>query len=137
MHFSRLSQVTSKSPEHSRQKFWKFYPSVFRDWKFYSWGSRKESRENLWVPSWLDFPPANKLPDWVARNIKNPNFEKYSKYFSWLGHWPASKPQKISVWAGNWDMRLDQPVTESPKQGNNVFEIFEIFCKNKRLSKNN
>ena len=33
-------------------------------------------------------------------------------------------------------MRLVWPATESPKQGNTVFEIF-IFCKNKILSKNN
>ena len=32
--------------------------------------------------------------------------------------------EKISVWAHDWDMRLDQPTTESPKQGNTVFDIF-------------
>ena len=26
-------------------------------------------------------------------------------------------------------MRLDQPATELPKQGNTVFEIFDIFAK--------
>ena len=30
--------------------------------------------------------------------------------------------------------RLDQPVIESPKQGNIIFEIFEIFVKTKKLS---
>ena len=135
--FSQLSQVASTSPKHSRQKFWKIFLSVFHDWKFYPWESHEVSHENLWAFSRLDLPPANKSPDWVARNIKNPNFEKYSKHFSWLGHWPASEPWKISVWARNWDIWLDQPVTESQKQGNNVFEIFDIFCKNKRLSKNN
>ena len=125
-----------KSPEHSRQKFWKIYLSVFRDWKFYPWESREVSHENLWVSSRLDLPPANKSPDWVVRNIKNPNFEKYSKYFSRLGHWPASELWKIFVWARDWDMRLNQPAIKSPKHGNTVFEVFWHFCKNKRLSKN-
>ena len=116
-----------QSPEHSRQKFWKIYLSVFHDWKFYPRESREVSRENLWVLSQLDLPPTNKSPDWVARNIKNLNFEKYSKYFSRLGHWPTSEPWKISVWARDWYMWWDQPVTELPKQGNIVFEIFDIF----------
>ena len=67
-----------QSPEHSKQKFEKIFLSVFRDWKFYLWESREVSRENLWAFSWLDLPTANKSPDWVARNINNPNFEKYS-----------------------------------------------------------
>ena len=124
-------------PELSRQKFWKIYLSVFCDWKFYPRENCEVSRENLWVLSQLDLPPANKSPDWVARNIKNLNFEKYSKYFSRLGHWPTSESWKISVWARDWYMWRDQPATELPKQGNTVFEIFDIFCKNKRLSKNN
>ena len=41
----------------------------------------------------------------LVRNIKNLNFEKYSKYFS----------------------RLDQPATESPIQGNIVFWNFDFF----------
>ena len=113
-----------QSPKHSGQKFLKIYLSVFRDWKFYPRGNRKVSCENLWVPSWLDLPPTNKSPNWVMRNIKNPNFEKYSKYFSWLRHWSTSEPRKISVWAHDWDMRLDQPMTKSPKQGNTIFGIF-------------
>ena len=32
-------------------------------------------------------------------------------------------------------MRLDQPVTESQKQGNTVFEIFDIFTKTKDFPK--
>ena len=109
--------------------------SVFRDWKFYPQESRKVSRENLWALSRLDLPPANKLPYWVARNIKNPNFEKYYKYFSRLGHWPVSESRKIYVWAHDWNMWLDQPATESPKEGNTVFEIFDIFVKTKVFPK--
>ena len=58
---------------------------------------------------------------------KYPNFEKYPKYFLRLGHWPASESQKISVWACDWGMQLDQPVTKSPEQGNTVFEDFDNF----------
>ena len=85
----------------------------------------------------MELPPANKSPDWVMRNIKNPNFEKYYKYFSRLGHWLASEPRKISVWVRDWDIRLDQPATELPKQDNTVFEIFDIFAKTKNFPENN
>ena len=77
----------------------------------------------------------NKSPNWVTRNIKNPNFEKYSKYFSRLGHWPTIEPRKIFVWAHDWDMQLDQLVIESPKQDNTAFEIFDIFAKTKDFLK--
>ena len=116
-----------QSPEHLRQKLWKIFLSVFRDWKFYLRESRKVSCENLWALSRLDLPPAKKSPDWVARNIKNPNFEKYAKYFSWLGHWPANESRKIYVWARDWDIQLDQPATESPEQSNTVFEIWQFL----------
>ena len=43
---SRASRQ-GKLLEHSRQKFWKIYPSVFRDWKFYLRESREVSHENL------------------------------------------------------------------------------------------
>ena len=33
------------------------------------------------------------------------------------------------MWPHNWDIRLDHPVTKSPKQDNTVFEIFDIFAK--------
>ena len=113
---SSHEQVARASHQNTQDKnFEKMYLSVFRDWKFYLQESGEVSRENLWALSRLDLPPANKLPYWVARNIKNPNFEKYSKYFSWLGHWPVSESRKISVWARDWNMRLDQPATESPK----------------------
>ena len=124
-----------QSPKHLRQKFWKIFLSVFRDWKFYPGESCKVSRKNLWVPSQLEPPPMNKSPDWATRNIKNPNFEKYAKYFSWLGHWPASESRKIYVWAHDWDIRLDQPATESPEQSNTVFEILTIFVKTKYFPK--
>ena len=32
-------------------------------------------------------------------------------------------------------MRLDQPATKSPKQGNTIFEIFDIFAKPKDFPK--
>ena len=81
-----------------------------RDWTFHPQTSRQtKSRETL-----------------KTQNLKNTY-----KYFSWLGHWPASEQRKISVWAHDWDMRLDQPATESPEQGNIVFEIFDIFAKTK------
>ena len=52
-----------------------------------------------------------------------------------LGHQPTSESQKISVWAFDWDMQLNQLATELPKQGNIVFEIFDIFAKAKDFPK--
>ena len=49
----------SISPELLRKKT---FLSVFHDWKFYSWESCIISRENLWVPLWLEPPPVNKSP---------------------------------------------------------------------------
>ena len=118
-----------------KTKILKNFVSVFRDWKFYPQGSREVSREYFCVPPRLDLPPSKKSPDWAMRNIKNPNFEKYSKYFSRLGHWPASESWKISVWARDWGMLLDQPTIESLKQGNTVFEILTIFVKTKYFPK--
>ena len=39
------------------------------------------------------------------------------------------------MWARNQEMRLDQHATKSPKQGNTVFEIFDIFAKTKNFPK--
>ena len=47
---------------------------------------------------------------------------------------PVSRA-KISIWDRDWDMRLDQPTTESPKQSNIIFEIFDIFVKTKDFQK--
>ena len=120
-----------------KTKIWKIFLSVFRDWKFYPRESHEVSRENLWAFSRLDLPLANKSPDWVAWNIKNPNFEKYSKYFLRLGHWPTRESRKISVWTHDWDMRLDQPKIELPEQGNTgfFFEILTFFAKTKDFPK--
>ena len=130
---SREQVARAQSLEHSRQKFWKIYLSIFRDWKFYLRESCEVSRENLWVSSRLDLPPANKSPDWVTRNIKNPNFEKYSKYFSRLGHWPANEPQKISVWARDWT----NPQLSRQNKATQFLKFLTFFAKKKRLSKNN
>ena len=39
------------------------------------------------------------------------------------------------MWARDWDMRLDQPTIESPRQGNTIFEIFDIFVKTRDFPK--
>ena len=57
-----------------------------------------------------------------------------SIFRNWGIDLPVSR-EKISIWAHDWDMRLDQPTTESPKQGNIIFEIFDIFAKTKDFQK--
>ena len=54
-----------------------------------------------------------------------------------LANGPFTREQvtKIDSQARDCGMRLGWSTTESPKQGNTVFEIFS-FCKNKILSKN-
>ena len=46
---SRASRQ-DKSPKHLKQKFWKNFLSVFHNWKFHPWESRKVSRKNSCVP---------------------------------------------------------------------------------------
>ena len=41
----------------------------------------------------------------------------------------------MSEWVLDWGMWLDQPATESPEQGNTVFEILTIFVKTKYFLK--
>ena len=78
-----------------------------------------------------DFRDWVKSPGLAARTLERKTFEKYSKYFSRLGHWLASEPRKISVWACDWDMQLDQPATELPKQGNIVLKFLTFLQKQK------
>ena len=60
---SSRMQVAKASRQNTQKNFEKFFLNVFRDWKFYLRESCKVSRENLWVPSWLEPPPANKSQD--------------------------------------------------------------------------
>ena len=57
-----------------------------------------------------------------------------SIFHDWGIDSPVSR-EKISVWAHNWDMRLDQPSTELPKLNIIVFENFDIFVKTKDFPK--
>ena len=137
MRFSRLSQVAWKSPKQAARnletKNLKIFLSVFRDWKVYLRKSREVSRENLYVP----FATGPSTREHVAilsrEKHKNPNFWKIFQVFfatgTFTNHWVVK-----NLYVG---LRLDQPATKSPKQGNTVFEDFDNFCKNKILSKNN
>ena len=108
-------------PKHLKTRILKIFPSFFRNWKVYLRGSRKVRHENLCVPLTIGPSTREQVTILSHKKHKKLNFEKYSKYFSQLGHWLANESQKISVWAHNWNMRLDQPATESPEQGNTVF----------------
>ena len=116
--FLRLNQDASKSPgpvaRTLKTKILKIFLSVFRDWKFYPQGSREVSCENLCVPLVTRTSTWEHVANLSREKHNSPNFEKYSKYFSWLGHWPTSKSWKISMWAHDWGLQLDQPVTKSP-----------------------
>ena len=52
------------------------------------------------------------------------------------GPFTREQVAKTNPRAHGCSMRLGWPATESPKQGNIVFEIFQFFVKNKVLSKN-
>ena len=79
------------------------------DWTFHPWISRLiESQETLKTQ--------------ILKNI-------LSIFRDWGIDPPLSREK--SVCAHDWDMQLDQLVTKSPKQYNTVFEIFDIFAKQK------
>ena len=132
-HFSWLSQVVRKSPGPTartleRKIFEKFSKCFSRLEVSLMRESRSEPRKSLCTfRDWT-------FHLWISCQIES---RETLKTQMWLGHWLASEPRKIFVWVRNWDMRLNQPVTKSPKQGNTVFEILTDFCKNKILSKNN
>ena len=44
-------------------------------------------------------PSRMKVAKTSREKPKNQKFENFSKYFSRLGHWPASELWKISMWA--------------------------------------
>ena len=75
-----------RSTIHLKHKFRKKFLRVFHDWKFYQRGSREVSRENLCVP--LATRPSTRKQVTIVgcEKHKKLNFEKYSKYFSQLGH---------------------------------------------------
>ena len=43
------------------------------------------------------------------------------------GPFTREQVTKINTWAHCWSMRLGWPATESPKQDNTVFEIFQFL----------
>ena len=99
-----------------------------------------------------------KVASFTRQNTSSPKFWKnfLSVFRNWKSHLrgsrelscenlcvplatgPSTREQvaKTDPQERDCDMQLVWPVTESPKQGNTVFEIFS-FCKNKILSKNN
>ena len=86
---SRLSQVACKllgPAARTLKNNLKNFLSFFRDWKVYSRESREVSRENLCVPLATGPSTREQVATLSCKKHKNPNFEKYSKYFSQLGH---------------------------------------------------
>ena len=134
-------QVARTSRQNTKKKSLENFLSVFRDWKFHSRESRELSRENLCVPLTTRPSTRKQVANLSHEKHESPNFEKYSKSFSQLKHLPANKSpvsrEKSLWWTRNWGMRLVLPAIESPEQGKTIFEIFDNFCKNKVLFKNN
>ena len=117
---SRASRQ-GQSLEYSRQKFWKVFLSVFRDWKFYPRESCEVSHENLWVPSRLEPPPANKSPDWAVRNDKNSNFATGTLTRQW-----DAKNFCVGLWLGH-------VIWSTSRTGQNrFFEIFLTFLQKQK-----
>ena len=85
--------------------------SVFRDWKVYPRRSRELSCENLWVTLAIGPSTHEQVAKLSREKLQNSNFEKFSKSFSRLGYWLASKSRKISEWARDWGLRLSEPAT--------------------------
>ena len=79
-------------------------------------------------PSRLEPPPAKKSPDWVARNVKNPNFEKYSKYFCNRDIDPSVSREKslCGLATGTCDR------TNPRLSRQNKATLFLTFCKKKK-----
>ena len=124
-------QVTKTSTQNTKKKTLENFLSVFRDWMFHSRESRELSRENLCVPLATGSSTRDQVANLSSEKHENPNFEKYSKSFSWLKHLPTNK----SLVSREMDSRLGHAIGSTrnwvARTGQNN------FCKNKVLSKNN
>ena len=99
---------------------------------------------------------ANKLPELAAKTLKDKIVKNFLSVFcNWkvypresrelsrenlyvtLATGPFTREQvtKINTRARDWISQLGWPATESPKQGNTVFEIFQFFVKKKYFPK--
>ena len=80
-------------------------------------------------PSRLKLLLANKSLDRVARNLKTQILKNFLNIFLNWDIDPLVSRENLLYELAIRDMRLDWPVTKSPKQGNIVFESFDNFCK--------
>ena len=100
MRFSRLRWVTNKSP-----------------------GQAAKTLKDKIVNNFLSV-----FRDW---KVYPRGSRKLSRKNLWVpiatGPFTREQVTKINTWARGWSMRLGWPATESPKQGNNVFEIFQFL----------
>ena len=103
-----------KPPEHSKTKIWKIFLSVFRDWKVYSRGSRKLSRENLWVT--LATRPSTR--EKVAKI--DPRTRDWGPRLDLLAN-ESPKQGKIFFW--NYQIFLTKYFPKTPKTLKNLFVL--------------
>ena len=129
--FSRLSQVACKSPgqvvRNLRRNFWKICLSVFHNWKFHPRGSRERSLENFCVTFTIGASAHKQVANLSREKPKNPNFEKFSKSFLGLGHWPASELRKPIAWARDWGNATRLTCDQVAKIGQHCFWKFWQF----------
>ena len=135
-------QVARTSRQNTKKKILKKFSKCFSRLEVpLTRESRTEPRKSLCTPrDWTFHPRTSHQPE-PRKAWKTNFFEKYSKFFSRLKHLPAKESpvsrEKSLWWTCNWGMWLVLHATESPEQGKTIFEIFDNFCKNKGLSKNN
>jgi len=126
-----------KPPEHLKQKFWK---NSFKCFLRLEVPPARESRVELrnFRYDYRDWTSTCEQVTTSSREKpKNPDFEKFSKYFSWLGHWPARELRKRTIWAHDWGHATGLTRDQVARTGQHCFWKFDTFCKNKILSKNN
>ena len=140
-----LSEIQLREKVNSHKKFegklkrFKNWPSfcqtrVFRDWGESPTSCQDKLSKHLKKKLWKNFLSVfrdSKVYSRVSCELSRENFCVPLA----IGPFTREQVAKINTRARGWSMWLGRPATESPKQGNTVFEIFQ-FCKNKILSKN-
>ena len=132
-----LGQIQLKEKVNSHKKFegklkrFKNWPSFFQTHVFRNWGESPTSRQgkpqkHSKTKLWKNF--LSVFRDWKVylRGSCELSCKNLCVPLA-IGPFTREHVAKINTRASGWSMRLGWPMTESPKQGNVVFEIFFQF----------
>ena len=125
-----VTKIRGKNWKSFEKLSWKCKTRFFRDW-IKSPGLAAKTLKDKIVKKILSV-----FRDWKSHSHRSRELSCENLWVPLaIGPFTCEQVAKTNPRARGCSMQLGWPATESPKQGNTVFEIFS-FCKNKILSKN-